>query len=287
MATAQANADNAAAPLDQLLIDVGAGPVRRWLPGRPGVEFTASLAGRPRKVGRRLSIMVGELDRVALGRSAVEPKRGDRRFADPAWTHNPWLRRLVQAYLATGDAVAGLVDDAGLAWRSDQQIRFLAENIVEAISPSNVLMVNPGSAKAVIDTGGASIVRGARAFVRDMSSSPRVPRMVDPDALKPGRDLALTPGAVEATDALVKTADEAASDVPVTGVLDEAAAQRIRGLNQQVLDQASAAGAVDGYEKASTGTRKPCRIWPTSKPRSRAAARLTGRRLPPARRPSS
>jgi hypothetical protein len=101
MATAQANADNAAAPLDQLLIDVGAGPLPRWLPGRPGVEFIASLAGRPRKVGRRLSIMVGELDRVALGRSAVEPKRGDRRFADPAWTHNPWLRRLVQAYLAT------------------------------------------------------------------------------------------------------------------------------------------------------------------------------------------
>jgi len=56
----------------------------------------------------------------------------------------------------------------------------------------------------------------------------------------------------EATDALVKTAGEAASDVPVTGVLDEAAAQRIRGLNKQVLARASAAGAgaVDGYEKA-------------------------------------
>ena len=56
----------------------------------------------------------------------------------------------------------------------------------------------------------------------------------------------------EATDALVKTAGEAASDVPATGVLDEAAAERIRRLNQQVLAQASAAGAgaVDGYEKA-------------------------------------
>src|SRR5216683_2160483 len=196
MATAQASADNAAAPLDQLLVDVGAGPVRRWLPGRPGVEFIASLAGKPGKVGRRVSTMAGELDRVAVGTSAVEPKRGDRRFADPAWPHNPWLRRLVQAYLATGDAVAGLVDDAGLAWRSDQKIRFLAENLVEAISPSNAMFVNPASAKAVIDTGGASMVRGARAFVRDMSSSPRVPRMVVPDALRPGRDLALTPGAV-------------------------------------------------------------------------------------------
>jgi hypothetical protein len=56
----------------------------------------------------------------------------------------------------------------------------------------------------------------------------------------------------EATDALVKTAGEAASDVPATGVLDEATAQRIRSLNEQVLARASAAGlgAVDGYEKA-------------------------------------
>ncbi len=56
----------------------------------------------------------------------------------------------------------------------------------------------------------------------------------------------------EAADALAKTAGEAASDVPVTGVLDEAAAQRIRGLNKQVLARASAvgAGAVDDYEKA-------------------------------------
>ena len=42
MATAQADADNAAAPLDQLLVDVGAGPLRRRLPGRPGVEFIAT-----------------------------------------------------------------------------------------------------------------------------------------------------------------------------------------------------------------------------------------------------
>ena len=58
MATAQAKA---AAPLDQLLVDVGADPLRCWLPGRPGVEFIASLAGKPRRVGRRLSTIVDEL----------------------------------------------------------------------------------------------------------------------------------------------------------------------------------------------------------------------------------
>jgi hypothetical protein len=57
MATAQANA---AASLDQLLVDAGAGPLRRWLPGHLGVEFIASMAGQPRKVGRRLPTMVGD-----------------------------------------------------------------------------------------------------------------------------------------------------------------------------------------------------------------------------------
>src|SRR5258708_12307689 len=108
MATAQASADNVAAPLDQLLVDVGGGPVRRWLPGRPGVEFIASLAGQPSKVRRRVSTLLGELDRVALGRSAVEPKRGDRRFADPALPPNPRLPPPDPAYPAPPGPVAGL-----------------------------------------------------------------------------------------------------------------------------------------------------------------------------------
>ena len=56
----------------------------------------------------------------------------------------------------------------------------------------------------------------------------------------------------ETTGALTETASEVASDVPVTGVLDEAAAQRIRDLNKQVLARAGevGTGAVDDYEKA-------------------------------------
>src|SRR5260370_41517859 len=89
MATAQAGADNVAAPLDQLLVDVGAGPVRRWMPGRPGVEFIASLAVKPSKVGSRESTLLCELDRVALGWSSVEPKSGDRRITAPALAQIP------------------------------------------------------------------------------------------------------------------------------------------------------------------------------------------------------
>jgi hypothetical protein len=81
----------------------------------------------------------------------------------------------------------------------------------------------------------------------------------------------------EATDALVKTAGEAASDVPVTGVL----ARPLRSASAVSTSRSSPGPA------RSTGTSKPCRTWPTSKPRSRAAASLTGCKLSPARTPNS
>jgi hypothetical protein len=86
----------------------------------------------------------------------------------------------------------------------------------------------------------------------------------------------------EATDALVKTAGEAASDVPVTGVL----ARPLRSASA-VSTSRSSPGPAPSARARSTGTSKPCRTWPTSKPRSRAAASLTGCKLSPARTPNS
>ena len=47
-----------------------------------------------------------------------------------------------------------------------------------------------------MDTGGLSAVRGLRALLRDLSSAPRVPAMVEAGAFEVGKDLAVTPGAV-------------------------------------------------------------------------------------------
>src|SRR5262249_32300722 len=43
-------------------------------------------------------------------------------------------------------------------------------------------------------TGGASVIRGATNFVRDMGSAPRIPQMAEPSAFEVGGDLAVTPG---------------------------------------------------------------------------------------------
>ena len=102
----------------------------------------------------------------------------------------------MQAYLAAGLAADQLVTDAGLGWRDDKRIRFAQENLVDALSPSNVPLLNPASAKAAIDTGGMNLVRGGISLLRDLASPPRVPEMVDKSAFGVGRNVAVTPGAV-------------------------------------------------------------------------------------------
>jgi polyhydroxyalkanoate synthase subunit PhaC len=182
--------------LGSVLIDAALGPGRRFVPGVAAAKATAALAARPHRVARRAAGLGAELARIAAGRSDVAPKRGDRRFADPAWTANPAFRRLVQAYLAAGAAIDGLLSDAALDWSADRRLRFAVENVVDALAPSNFPLANPSVLKALVDTGGVNFARGARHFLRDMAEPPRIPSMVDRSAFEVGRDLAVTPGAV-------------------------------------------------------------------------------------------
>lgn len=185
-----------AAPLDALLVDAALGPIRRFVPDASTARWAISLARRPRTTARRLGILAGETGKIVAGTSRVTPRRGDRRFTDAGWTENPLLRRLVQLYLAGGQAVDQLIVDADLDPRDRKRVRFLLENLVEAASPSNVPLVNPASAKAVIDTAGMSLVRGGTQLVKDLASAPRIPEMVDASGFTLGENVAATPGAV-------------------------------------------------------------------------------------------
>jgi poly[(R)-3-hydroxyalkanoate] polymerase subunit PhaC len=185
-----------AAPLDVLLADAAAGPLRRFAPDASTAKFAVALARRPVTTSRRLGSLAAELARIGAGTSALAPAKRDRRFADPAWTGNLLLRRIVQAYLAARMTAGQLVGDAALDWKDDKRVRFLVENLTDALSPSNVPLVNPASAKAAIDTGGVNFVHGGISLLRDMAAKPRIPEMVDTSSFEVGRNIAVTPGAV-------------------------------------------------------------------------------------------
>ena len=194
--TREAAADAAAGPLDLLLTDAATGMLRRFNPGGSGLRLAAALASRPQLMAGRGRQLAGQLARIAVGRSQVQPSRRDRRFADPAWAGNPLLRRTMQAYLATAESAEGVVADIGLDGADAERVGFVLTNLIDALAPSNNPLLNPAALKAAVDTGGGSALAGVRHFVADMAVAPRVPSMVEPDAYQVGVDLAVTPGSV-------------------------------------------------------------------------------------------
>ena len=183
-------------PLDLLLGDAATGMLRRLNLGGSGLRLAAALAVRPRLVAGRGRQLAGELARIGVGRSQIQPSRRDRRFADPAWAGNPLLRAAMQAYLAASESVAGIVAEAGLDDADSERVNFVLTNLIDALAPSNNPLLNPAAVKAAVDTGGGSAVAGLRNFLSDMAVPPRVPSMVEPDAFEVGVDLAVTPGSV-------------------------------------------------------------------------------------------
>ena len=186
----------ASAGLDALLSDAVTGGPRRWFPGVAGVKLTAKLATRPWRVARRSAGYAGELIKIGVGQSDLAPPKKDRRFADEAWRGNPAFRRLAQSYLAVGNAIDQLISDAELDERSERRVRFAAENVLDALAPTNFPALNPAALKVTLDTGGRNLLHGTASLVHDVSRRPHIPAMVDESAFSVGEDLALTPGSV-------------------------------------------------------------------------------------------
>jgi polyhydroxyalkanoate synthase len=184
--------DAAEAALDVMLTDATEGRSRFLRPGA-AVSLAGGLARHPSRAARRGAHLGAELARVARGRSEARPAKRDRRFADPAWESSWLFRRLLQTYLAVGDAVDGAISDADLDWRHERQARFAADNVLDALAPSNFPWSNPAVIKATVDEGGANLARGARRFAADF---PGLPSTVETSGFAVGETLALTPGTV-------------------------------------------------------------------------------------------
>jgi poly[(R)-3-hydroxyalkanoate] polymerase subunit PhaC len=184
------------AALDLLLAEAAATTRQRFLPGGEAIRLGAALARRPRALVRRGAGLGREIASVIDGTSERQPAREDQRFSDQAWSSSWALRRLMQGYLAVGEAVDGFISDAALGWADDRKLRFVAQNVVDALAPTNFALTNPQVLKAAIDTGGSNFVDGLRQLVRDVRRPPRLPRNVDQTKFKVGENLALSPGAV-------------------------------------------------------------------------------------------
>jgi poly[(R)-3-hydroxyalkanoate] polymerase subunit PhaC len=178
--------------------------------GLPSLRGAVTGLGKALSQGSTVAREAGrlglELTRIAWGLSDVAPAKGDRRFADPAWMSNPAFRMIQQSYLASAGALGRIVDAMGDGSSDNQaeRARFAADILASAAAPTNFLPSNPAALKRAFDTGGTSLVRGARNFLSDVRHNDGMPSMIEPGASVVGRELAVTPGVVVARDAVAE-----------------------------------------------------------------------------------
>lgn len=157
---------------------------------------TGSVVAQLGAVARGGRSLATELLLIATGSSTVEPAKSDWRFKDPTWQENFAYRRLAQCYVAGCEFVDGLVDERASRGRSTSGARFALNLVTSALAPTNVLAGNPAAIKRAFETNGMSLLRGVRNWVGDVRHNGGMPSTVDRSALRVGRDLALSPGAV-------------------------------------------------------------------------------------------
>jgi polyhydroxyalkanoate synthase len=151
----------------------------------------------------RLMIGFAAALRATAGRMVGEhaagpasPVNGDKRFNDPAYAENPLYFLLEQQYLLGSQLVTELLDAAGLDAREDLKARFAAKFILDALAPTNTLPGNPAALREAFDTGGMSLLRGAKNMLGDLVHNGGWPSQVDGTDFEVGLNLAATPGAV-------------------------------------------------------------------------------------------
>ena len=169
-----------------------------------GVAMTLA---QPRSMAREARRLASDTIRIAAGKSARAPAKGDRRFADPAWSQNLAFRRLCQEYLSLCESAGNLVgdlDQGRRSWQDAERARFVVNILMSALAPTNFLPTNPAALKRAFDTAGLSVAKGATQWWRDLRQNGGMPSQTDRSAFQVGLDLAVTPGAVVHRDELVE-----------------------------------------------------------------------------------
>ena len=139
---------------------------------------------------------IGELGKIAAGRSDLAQQPADKRFSDATWKDSASHKKLLQSYLAWGEAINGFIDRTSISDIDKTRAHLIANIFIDAASPTNVLISNPTAVRQFLDTGGESLWRGFQNYLGDLTKNGGLPAQVDKSSFKVGVNIAATPGAV-------------------------------------------------------------------------------------------
>ncbi len=127
---------------------------------------------------------------------AEEPPAKDRRFAAPAWQRWPFDQIVRSFQQQERWWLAATTGVQGVSAHHEQQVSFLARQILDMGSPSNFFWTNPEVLDATLESGGANLWQGAQNGWRDLLQMLNKPASGVSKGFEPGKDVAITPGKV-------------------------------------------------------------------------------------------
>ena len=129
----------------------------------------------------------------------VEPAKGDKRFADPAWKDEVVFDYLKQSYLLTARWLQHTVKEVeGVDDKTAKKVDFYTRQFIDAMSPSNFAMTNPQVVKATVESKGENLLKGLQNLLTDLErgKGTLAIRQTDMKAFKVGGNVATSPGKV-------------------------------------------------------------------------------------------
>jgi polyhydroxyalkanoate synthase len=168
------------------------------------IDWLGHLAISPGKLALLAQSLIRKLTQLGLYNvqslikaDATKPaKISERQFQSDAWQRWPFTV-FAQGYLVTKEwwkeSTTGI---EGLNKDHERLVSFMAEQILETISPANFPATNPDIIQTTIDQRGANLKRGLTNFLGDKARAATGKPAAGRENFKVGEDVAITPGKV-------------------------------------------------------------------------------------------
>lgn len=132
-------------------------------------------------------------------RPAIEPQKGDKRFAHPAWSENHMLDFIKQSYLIFARWLETTIQQLEFDDEHEKKkAEFFTRQFIDAFAPSNFAVLNPEVVEATIASKGENLLKGLKNLLEDIDRGhgELAIRQADLDYFKLGENVATTPGKV-------------------------------------------------------------------------------------------